>query len=137
MSCATSKLKQFARRLLSLEMESSKPADVKNSAAFHVCEKLRVPLAKFMGTGGFRALLSRALALAGAEVLWLRTLQIKADGSFEGLDELEEKFKANAVAEGEVVLVARLLELLITFIGPELTLRVVRDIWPETDDLNF
>ena len=37
-------------------------------AVFLVCEKLRPHLAMLMGNAGFRALLSRALALAKAEV---------------------------------------------------------------------
>lgn len=134
---ATPKLKQLARRLLAHEAASGKPSAARNSAAFHVCEKLRGPLGKLLGNDGFRALLSRALALAGAEIPWLLALQIKADGSVEGLDELEENFKTRAVAEGEVVLVAQLLGLLAIFIGEELTLRLLHDIWPHTNDLNF
>ena len=134
---ATPKLKQLARRLLAYEASSSKPAADQNSTAFHVWEKLRGPLGKLMGVAGFRALLARALALAGPEVPWLRGLQIKADGSVEGLDELEEKFKTHAVAEGEIVLVAQLLGLLVVFIGEKLTLQLLHEIWPEMDELQF
>jgi hypothetical protein len=88
---------------------------------------------------GFRALFSRALALANEEVPWLRALHIKADGSLEGLDELEANLDENEIVEGEVVLVARLLELLITFIGPALTVRIIQDAWPRAnfDDLDI
>jgi hypothetical protein len=134
---ATPKLKGFARRLLAYEAASGEPADAKDSAAFRVCEQLRGPLGKLMGVGGFRALLSRALALAGAEVPWLRALHIKADGSLDGLEELEAKLDSRAVAEGEVVLAAQLLGLLLTFIGPALTLRMLHDIWPKIEDLDF
>lgn len=76
-----------------------------------------------MGNIGFKALLSRALALAAAEIPSLRTWQINADGSFE---------RAEGVgAEGGVVLVAQLFGLLATFIGEELTLRLVREVWPK------
>src|SRR5688500_6080770 len=128
---ATPKLKQLARRLLAYELESSKPADAKDPAAFHVCEKLRARLGRLLGANGFRMLLTRAKALAGAEVPWLLALQIKDDGSLAGLDELEGKFKTQTAAEGEVVLVAQLLSLLVTFVGEELTLRFLSDIWPE------
>lgn len=124
------KLREFARRLLAYEAASGKPANAKDSAAFRVCEKLRGPLGKLMGVEGFRALLSRALALAGAEVPWLRALQIKTDGSLEGLDELEAKLDSSAVANGEVVLVGQLLALLVMFIGPALTQGLLHDIWP-------
>ena len=74
--------------------------------------------------------------MAGAEIHWLRGLKINADGSLENL---EEKMDARAFSEGEVILAARLLGLLITFIGPALTLRLVQDVWPKAtlDDLNF
>lgn len=139
---ATPKLKEFAGRLLAFEIAADKPGSLGNpgnSAAFRVCEQLRLPLSKLLGTDGFRALLSRALALAAAEVHWLRALQIKADGSLEGLDqqELEAKLDTRAVATGEIVLVAQLLGLLVTFIGPALTLRLVHDIWPKSGNLEF
>ena len=131
------KLKQFARRLLDYEVAPGQAADAKETPAFRVCEKLRGPLGKLMGVGGFRSLLARSLALAGAEVPWLGTLQIKADGSLEGLNESEVKLDWSATAEGEVVLVAQLLGLLVTFIGAGLTQRLLHDVWPELDELNF
>ncbi len=134
---ATPKLKEFARRLLAHEAASRKPASAKDSAAFRVCEELRQPLGKLLGVGGFRALLSRALTVAGAEVAWLRALDIKADGCWEGLNELGAKLDSRAIANGEVVLVSQLLGLLVTFIGPALTLGLLHDIWPKMDDLNF
>ena len=90
-----------------------------------------------MGVGGFRSLLSRALALAGAEVPWLRAVHLKSDGSLEGLEVLQAKLAKQDISLGEVTLVARLLGLLVTFIGPALTQRLVQDIWPTMDDLNF
>ncbi len=136
---ATLDLKVFARRLLAYEIASRKPGGAKDSAAFQVVEKLRGPLAKLMGVGGFRALFSRALALANTEVAWLRALHIKADGSLEGLEELEENLDRDAIARGEVELVAQLLGLLVTFIGLALTLRLILGAWPKADfdDLKF
>ncbi|MDB6015663.1 MAG: hypothetical protein JWR19_152 [Pedosphaera sp.] len=134
---ATPKLKEFARRLLVYEAATGTSAGGGESAAFRVCEKMREPLGKLMGVGGFRMLLSRALTLAGAEIPWLRELQVKADGALGGLDKCEAKLDARATAAGEIVLVAYLLGLLTTFIGPALTLRLLQDIWPKLDDLNF
>lgn len=123
--------KEFARQLLAYEVASGEPADAKIPAAFRVCEKLREPLGRLLGVDGFRSLLSRALALAGTEVPWLRGLKIKGNGSLAGLDELEVKLDLDAIAEGEAVLVGHLVGLLVTFIGPALTLRLLHDIWPE------
>ncbi len=137
LNSATPKLKEFGRRLLAHEAASGQPAAAKDSAAFRVCEKLRGSLARLIGTGGFRSLLARALALAAAEVRCLRGLQVKADGALEGLKELEPTLDPRTVAEGEAVLVAQLLALLLTFIGPALTQRLVHDIWPEMENLIF
>ncbi|MEO8428767.1 MAG: response regulator [Verrucomicrobiota bacterium] len=133
---STPNLKGFARRLLACEAVSGKLA-AKDFPAFRVCEKLRGPFGKLMGIGSFRSLLSRALELAGAEIPRLRALQIKADGSLEGLSGLAAKLDSRVVAEGEVALVSQLLGLLLTFIGAALTLRLLNEIWPKLSDLNF
>lgn len=123
-------LKEFARRLLTDEAAAGKRAGVSSPAAFRTWEKFRLPLDRMMGNAGLRSLFSRALALASAEVCWLRTLHLKADGSLEGLEELEEKLSAGEIARGETALVERLLELLVTFVGTALTLRLIQDVWP-------
>ena len=128
--------KEFAQLLLAYEASLSKPAGAKVSPAGCVFEKMRGPLGKLMGVGGFRSLLLRALTLASADIPSLRSLQIQADGSLSGLEELEPQFDARMVAEGEAALVAELLGLLVIFIGPALTQRLLRDIWPKMADLN-
>jgi hypothetical protein len=133
----TPKIREFTLRLLACESALAKPANAKDSVAFRVCEKLRVELSKTTGVGGFSALVSRALALAGAEAPWLRELQINSDGSLRGLHELEAKLDSRLVAEGQVVLLSQLLGLLVTFIGPALTLQLLQDIWPKDERLNF
>ena len=138
MSATTApELRQLARRLLDSEAAPGGPADAPVTAGLRVCGKLRGPLGKLMGGGGFRSLLSRALVRAGAEVPWLQGLQLQADGSLEGLKEVEVKLDQPAITEGEVVLVSQLLGLLVTFIGPALTVSLLRDIWPELDELDF
>jgi len=128
-----SELKGLARLLLACENAQGDAARPGGPAAFGVCEKLRGPLSKNLGPGGLFALMGRALALAGRESPWLRSLQIKADRSVEGLDPLAPKLDMRAIAEGEVAFVAQLLGLLVTFIGAALTVRFLHDIWPELD----
>jgi hypothetical protein len=139
MSRATPRTRDFAKGLIAYEVRGNKSSKTKAPAAFHVCEKLRPRLATLMGTAGFRALLSRALVVAHAEVAWLRAVQVKADGSLERLDGLEAQADPEEMAEGSVVLVAQLLGLLVAFIGENLTLRMVRDVWPKLSlkDLHF
>src|SRR5687768_3404010 len=108
----TSTREDFARRLIAYEAESSKSGEGKDSQSFGVCEKLRAPLSRMIGVAGFRSLLSRALALAGAEAPWLGALHIRPDGTLEGLEEL--KIAEEKIVSGEVVLVARIIGLLVT-----------------------
>ena len=132
-------LREFAKRLLADEAAAGKRAGVNSPAAFRTWERVRLPLGRMMGNAGLYSLFSRALALAGGEVSWLRALHVKADGSLAGLKELEEKLNIDEIARGEIVLVERLLDLLVTLIGPALTLRLAQDVWPEAnfDGLDF
>ena len=121
----------LAQRLLTYEAvagENSAPAE---SAAFRVCAKLRVPLITFAGVAGFRSLLSRALTLARAEAPSLSVVQVAADGSVNGLDELASQTDKEQARDGGAILIAQLIGLLRTFIGEGLTLRLVQDVWPD------
>src|SRR5680860_328028 len=131
MSRATPKMRDFAGRLIAYETRENRSSETKTPVACLVGEKLRPQLAALMGNVGFRALLSRALALANAEVSWLRAVHVNADGSFEGLDELGAQVDPDEIFEGCVVLLAQLLGLLVAFIGEILTLRLVREVWPK------
>ena len=124
-------MRDFAERLIAYETRGNNPSETETSGPFLVGEKLRPQLAALMGNVGFRALISRALALSNAEIPWLRAVHVKADGSFEGLDELGAQVGPDEIFEGGVVLLAQLLGLLVTFIGELLTLRLVRDVWPK------
>lgn len=137
-SNADAKLKEFARQLIAYEAMAVKPAGAPRSAAFHVCEKLRQPLSRLAGVAGFRALVSRALVLANREVPWLKAVHVKADGSLEGLDDSQVQLTEGEAVEGELVLIAQLIGLLVTFIGEGLTLRLVQEAWPDAplNDLN-
>jgi hypothetical protein len=123
-------MREFAARLIAYETGGNNSSGTKPLAAFLVDERLRPHLATLMGSLGFRALLSRALVLASAEVPWLRAVHVKTDGSLEGLDELEAHVGPEDFFKGSVVLLAQFLGLLVTLIGEDLTLRLVSEIWP-------
>src|SRR4051794_28454350 len=106
MSKVTPQLRNFAKFFIVFETKANDSPEAK---VFHACEKLRPRLATLMSKLGFRALLSRSLALANAEVAWLRAVHVKADGSLEGLDELERQVGSEEFSEGGVVLLAQLL----------------------------
>lgn len=121
-------LRKLARRLLALEATSeSAGSDARAHEAVRVCDKLRVSLTRFAGADGFASLLRRAFALARAEVPSLDRVKIRPDCSIEGLEELTH----NDGTEAAVAITAHLLGLLVTFIGQPLTLRLVREAWPD------
>jgi hypothetical protein len=124
MNRATPKTRSLARDLIDND-------ESENLAADFVIQKLRPPLANLMGIGGFRALLARALRLAGMEISWLGAVDVKADGTLEGLQALHLQVDRGEFLEGKVVLLAHLLGLLVAFIGPALTSRLVAEIWPK------
>ncbi|MGD0130279.1 MAG: hypothetical protein ABSF46_33605 [Terriglobia bacterium] len=124
--------RNLAERLLAYEAAAGKNSEPTESAAFRVCEKLRQPLCSLAGVAGFRSLLSRALALARAEGPGLSAVQVGADGSLKGLDELGPERDKDMSNEGGALLVAQLLGLLLLFIGEGITLRMVQDVWPES-----
>ena len=84
-----------------------------------------------MGNVGFSALQARALALANGQFSWLRAVHVRADGGFGGLDAVDPQVAPEEFLEGCVVLFAHLLGLLVTFIGEEPTLHLMRGVWPE------
>jgi hypothetical protein len=139
MSKASQQLRRFARRVMAHETPlRSKPSDGAKQATFQAIDELRPQLVNLMGIGGFRGLLSRAIALGGEELRWLRAVHVKADGSLTGFEEYAS-LGPGQFAEGKVVLLAQLLGMLIALIGVRLTLRLVLDIWPKLSlgDLNL
>ena len=129
----TLKVRQFAQRLLAYEATTSASPSPGNdkSPAFRVCEKLRQPLSRLTGVAGFRSLLSRALTLASGETSWLKAIQIGADGSLEGFDDSQTQLSKQEIGRGEILLVAHLIGLLVTFIGEGLTMRLLQQEWPD------
>jgi len=128
-----------AKRLVTYEMLSNTSRETNTQVAFHVGDRLRPQLATLMGNGGYRALLLRALVLAKAEAPWLRAVQVNMDGSLKGLEELHAQLSPTHFFDCSVVLLAQLLLMLVAFIGENLTLHLVREVWPNVslNDLEF
>lgn len=123
--------RHLAQRLLTYEAVAGENSEPAESAAFRVCAKLRRPLITLAGVAGFRSLLSRALTLAKAEAPSLSAVQVAADGSLKGLDEVASQIDKEQPRDGGAILITQLIGLLLTFIGQGLTLRLVQDVWPE------
>ena len=123
--------RDLVQRLIAYEAVASKNSEPTEFAAFRVCETLRQPLITLAGVASFRSLLSRALTLARAQAPSLSAVQVAADGSLQGLDELEPQIDKERARNEGAILIAQLLGLLLTFIGKGLTLRLVQEVWPE------
>lgn len=112
----------LAERLLVYEAVLDRTRQAELYETCPVCEKLRRSLGTLVGPDAYHSLITRALRIAKREAPALNAVQIKADGSIEGL--IGEATKASNV------LVAHLIELMATFIGEPVTLWLLNDIWP-------
>jgi hypothetical protein len=117
--------RDLALRLLAYENAAGKTSEPTEFAAFGVCERLRLPLITLAGPAGFRSLLARALTLARAEAPSLSAVQVAADGSLKGLDELRPQVDADQAREAGIILITQLLGLLVRAVGEAITLQLV------------
>jgi hypothetical protein len=136
----SSKTRDLAHRLLAYEAVAGKTSGLEEAAILRVYEKLRQSLGEFVGLAGFQALAFRALTQAKSEAPGLWAVQVAADGSLQGLGEFRPQpgeFEPqlgsgkDQASEGGVVLIARLLGLLLIFLGEALTLSLLRTAWPD------
>ena len=115
--------RDLAEWLVAFEAGTSEILSEDRLATCRVCEKLRRPLSHLTGVAGFSSLLARALTLAQREDAALIGVRVTPDGTLDGL--------SGEAAKGITTLIANLIELLTTFIGESLTLRLLHDIWPD------
>jgi hypothetical protein len=128
---ATPQLRNIARLLVAFETSADKSPGCAPHGSIHFSERLRPYLVSLYGTAGYRSLLSHALVRADAEVPWLRSMHMKADGSLEGLESLHVKLRPAEITEGKIVLLAQLLGSLVSYIGQRLTSRLLGEVWPQ------
>jgi hypothetical protein len=131
MNQAAPPMRDLAKRLIAFDTRGNKSPRNQDEDGFQVCEKLRPNLVALVGNEAFHALLAHALALAHAEVPALREVRVQADGTLDMPVEIRARIHADKYFEGRVVLLAQLLGLLVAFIGGNLTLSIVREIWPK------
>ncbi len=130
----------LARRLLIHEAGEGQDQEPSLGAAERILDKLRLHLSKRIGQEGFRTLLARALTLTTVRFPHLGAIRVGTDGSLIGLPEVagsgSQETPNNVTqedfVEGAIALVSQLLGLLATFIGEDITLRILTAVWPET-----
>lgn len=128
----TPEMRDLARRLLAYEAALGGVAAPAESSTLRVYDKLRQALVEFTGVAGFQSLASRALGLALADAPCLGAARVATDGSLQGLGECELPMRPDRdpVPEAAAIFIARLLCLLLIFIGEALTLCLLRPAWP-------
>lgn len=131
-------IQSLVRRLLTLEAAESQDQTSVIEAAERVADKLRRHLSSRIGQEGFRTLLARALALTSVQFPHLSVVRVEANGSLAGLRQTVPQPPENGNSEtsadaaaGAEALLAHLLGLLVTFIGEDLTRRILSVLWPE------
>jgi hypothetical protein len=117
--------RDLAERLLAYENAAGKTSGPSKLAAFGVCERLRQPLITLAGVAGFRSLLARSLTLSSVDAPSLSSLQVAADGSLQGLDELRTQVDPDQAGEAGIILITHLLVLLVRVVGEAMTLQLV------------
>ena len=125
--------RELARRLLDCESVAASTSAQTEPLTFRVYEKLRHQLSASVGTDGFQALASRALRIARSESPRLNSVQVTADGRLQGLDRFEPQTDTDQKGEDGVILIAQLLDLFLAFLGPALTLQLLRDMSPRLE----
>src|SRR5919198_5451207 len=105
-------------------------------AAERADARLRERLASLIGQTGYTTLVARAVRLAQAEVPALErvTVDALATGAEGGLHGVREFARASgdagAAEAGLSALLAHGLGVLVTFLGEDLALRLIREAWP-------
>jgi hypothetical protein len=125
------KTRDLARSLVAGEADASTTSLHTEPATVRVYERLRRQLGAPVGTDGFQALASRALALAKAESPRLSAVRVTANGGLRGLGEVESQTDSDG--EVGIILIAQLLGLFLTFLGEATTLRLIEDLRLQVD----
>jgi hypothetical protein len=127
----------LARQVLRHEVGDRAEPTMLAEAADHIDARLRGRLEVLIGSTGYTILVARAVRLAQAEVPTLErvTGDAGAKGGLQGIREFAlANGDAGAVEAGLTAILARVIGLLVTFIGEDLAVRLVREAWPELAD---
>ena len=130
----------LARRMLRHETGGRAEPAALAEAAERADARLRGRLASLIGQTGYTTLVARAVRLAQTEVPALErvTVDALATGAEGGLQGVREFARASgdagAAEAGLSAILAHVIGLLVTFIGEDLALRLIRDAWPKLQD---
>ena len=127
------RLSDFAGRLLRHETESAGRADELAAGFERVCRALHDQLAPLISSSGYQTLFARALTLAARDFPFLAPVSISSNGdcAVSGLAGVTETRDPSEIADAFTAVLAHFMWLLVIFIGENLGLGKVREIWPD------
>lgn len=125
-------LADFARRLLQHEVGNSGSAGDLVAAFERACQALHSRMAPLISPAGFGALIERAVKLAARDFPFLggTNAPVAANCSVDGLRHVAEGREPAEVADALAAILANFIWLVVIFIGENLGLRKVREVWP-------
>jgi len=123
----------LASWLLARESGAESDGPGLSAAAERVCQLLCRRLSRSVSAAGAQAVLARALHLSRARFPFLEEVHagLVPAPCLDGLPERVHGLEADEVGDGLLTLLGTLLDLLVGFIGEDLTLRLARDVWPD------
>jgi len=99
-----------------------------SDVAQRILARLRNGLEKLVGSAGFDVLLARSLVLAKRTHPALVDVTVGPDDKLSGLNAVARD--GVGVDEGAMPIVAQFIELLVSLVGEDLGMRLIRDLWP-------
>ena len=128
----TSAHRDRAIRLLTHEARGDETAEALAAAAERVCQRLSLHSGKVLGVDTFYVLFARALALVKAEFPFMQAVTVEPpQACLKGLREALRESAASQASDAIVAVVATFLALLADFIGEEVSLSVLVEVWAE------
>ncbi len=123
----------LARHLVAYEAAGGQSLEEHGEAVEQACRRLRQRLVGVIGQSGFDILFAHALAITKAEFSFLAGVEIGQwpTGCLTGWHEPIQGLDADQARAAHVSLLANLIWLLATFLGEDLSLRLVGQAWPE------
>jgi hypothetical protein len=103
------------------------------AAAEQVCQKLSGRLSRWVSADGSRAIVSRAVHMARVEFRFLDGVSAGTppEACFVGLYESIRDVEIGKAGAAVLAVLSAMLDLLMGFLGEELTLGLVQEIWPD------
>lgn len=130
MSRASELGREIARRVLREERASEGNEGERPAAVSRATVKLHRELSDLLGLEGVQALHYRALRLARAEHPALAGVEARPRGELAGIRQAIERLEDADAEVATRAILANAIWLMISFLGEDLVVRLVRGIWP-------